>query len=546
MIRKEKINTLLTRFGYLLSGVVILLASCSAQEEGTTLVVDTSAQYQTMEGFGASDAWRCQFVGKNWPEAKKEKIADLLFSKEFDALGKPKGIGLSIWRFNIGAGTTEQGGASDIKNEWRRAECFLQPDLTYNWSSQEGQKWFLHAAKKRGVDKFLAFPNSPPVYFTRNGKGYATKGDIRFNLKEGYEEKFADFLTEVIKYFKEKEKIHFDYISPVNEPQWDWDEAKQEGTPARNVDICKVVKALSSSITEKSLKTEITISEAAQIDFLYNTTRKKERNNQVEDFFSPESEIYVGDLPHVKKVIAGHSYFTTWPIEQQVKKRELLAKKIKETDPELSYWQSEYCILEKNDETVGGNNRDLGMNTALFVARLIHNDITIANASTWQWWTAVSQVDYKDGLVHLDLGGDNEGEWPGTPNAHKLKTNGELRETKTLWALGNYSLFIRPGMKRVDVSTLNTADSVLGQKGIQVSAYIDGSGDKLVIVSINHSQEKQQLNFVDKNGRRFLKGKNAKAYLTSKDRSLHPVSLEEGGVAIPPRSVLTVVLEQGS
>src|SRR5690606_18004665 len=82
--------------------------------------IDPSKIFQYMDGFGASDAWRCQFVGKNWPLEKREAIADLLFSKEFDKDGNPKGIGLSIWRFYLSAGTSEQGDSSGIANVWRR------------------------------------------------------------------------------------------------------------------------------------------------------------------------------------------------------------------------------------------------------------------------------------------------------------------------------------------------------------------------------------------------------------------------------------------
>ncbi len=81
--------------------------------------VDPQAVCQTIDGFGASDAWQCQFVGKNWPLDKRERIADLLFSRELDPQGNPRGIGLSVWRFNVGAGTAEQGGGSGIRNPWR-------------------------------------------------------------------------------------------------------------------------------------------------------------------------------------------------------------------------------------------------------------------------------------------------------------------------------------------------------------------------------------------------------------------------------------------
>ncbi len=80
--------------------LVILLALTPvlglAQEDKTVkIALDPTIHYQTMDGFGASDAWRCQFVGENWPLEKRERIADLLFSQEADREGNPKGIGLS-------------------------------------------------------------------------------------------------------------------------------------------------------------------------------------------------------------------------------------------------------------------------------------------------------------------------------------------------------------------------------------------------------------------------------------------------------------------
>lgn len=126
-----------------------------------------------MDGFGASDAWRFQFVGENWPEEKREKIADLLFSQKSDEDNNPIGIGLSMWRFYIGSGSTEQGDSSGIRNAWRRSECFLNEEGVCDWNKQQGQQWFLQAAKKHGVEKFLAFTIAAPVFWSINGKGYS-------------------------------------------------------------------------------------------------------------------------------------------------------------------------------------------------------------------------------------------------------------------------------------------------------------------------------------------------------------------------------------
>ncbi|HLO37756.1 MAG TPA: glycoside hydrolase, partial [Lacibacter sp.] len=97
--------------------------------------ININKQFQVIENFGASDAWACQFAGL-WPDEKKNAIADLLFSTDTFSDGSPKGIGLSQWRFNIGAGSTQQGESSGIRDEWRRAESFLEPNGTYNWNRQ--------------------------------------------------------------------------------------------------------------------------------------------------------------------------------------------------------------------------------------------------------------------------------------------------------------------------------------------------------------------------------------------------------------------------
>src|SRR5690606_15326075 len=101
---------------YAVIGLLISIQSTYAQ----TIRIGWNQEHQTMHSFGASDCWTAKFIG-NWKnEQKKEQIADWLFSLDTLADGSPKGIGLSLWRFNIGAGSYEQGIASDIPDEWRR------------------------------------------------------------------------------------------------------------------------------------------------------------------------------------------------------------------------------------------------------------------------------------------------------------------------------------------------------------------------------------------------------------------------------------------
>jgi len=483
-----------------------------------------------MDGFGASDAWRCQFVGKNWPLEKREAIADLLFSKEFDKDGNPKGIGLSIWRFYLSAGTSEQGDSSGIANVWRRGEAFQNPDGSYNWTRQQGQRWFLEAARKRGVEKFLAFSIAAPVHMSANGKGFPDKGNIWFNVAPGKMDDYAAYLVDVVEHFQ-KEGYNFEYLSPFNEPQWNWDGGSQEGTAARNEELYAFIRYLSNQLNQRKIPAKLVIGEAGTIGHLFKTISDDGRDNQIPFFFSPDSPFYIGGLPNVLHAISGHSYFSVWPVKDQVKYRKELADCIKKTNDSLGYWQTEYCILEKNDEIGQGGKRDLGMPTALFVARIIHNDLTLANAKSWQWWTALTQFDYKDGLIYLNSHDGGMG-----ANIESLQYDGQFQESKLLWAFGNYSRFIRPGMVRIEASNLTYPDPSEAAQNVMISAFRDPVSGKIVLVAVNLTGEDKKLSIEG------VKNGGWTGYLTSNSANLEKQKVGKR-IVIPSKAVMTLISE---
>ncbi|MBC7418158.1 MAG: xylanase, partial [Pedobacter sp.] len=289
-----------------------------------TIIVNANQTYQTIDNFGASDAWSFQFLG-NWPEAKKEAIADLLFSTDTTSAGQPKGIGLSLWRYNLGAGSAQQGNQSGIKDEWRRAESFLDANGNYNFDKQASQTWFLKAAKSRGVDKFLGFFNSPPIPFTKNGKAFSSDGFS--NISEKSYPAFSHYIAESLKGIMQKTGILFDYVSPVNEPQWDWKDGGQEGNPYTNSEIYALVKSLNDTLSAQKLSTKISVTEAGQLDYLIGAKDKPSRGSQIDAFFNPKSPTFIGNLSNVKSVVDGHSYFTTSPYAKAVEIRKQLQKK---------------------------------------------------------------------------------------------------------------------------------------------------------------------------------------------------------------------------
>jgi O-glycosyl hydrolase len=506
-------------------GVWMGMSACSSGESGgaadakeSIIRIDLQDRHQTIRNFGASDAWVCQYVGL-WPEEKRNKVADWLFSQDADTSGKPEGIGLSLWRFNIGAGSAAQ---TTISDEWRRTEGFLKDDKTYDWTKQAGQRWFLQAAKQRGVEKVVAFTNSPPVQLTKNGKAFSDNGETA-NIDAKKYAAFAGFLTDVADHFS-NEGITIDYISPFNEPQWDWTGNGQEGSPYTNQQIADITRKLDSAITTRQLPVKIQLAEAGKANYLYELADKSLRGNQIDEFFNQSSSRYLGNLPSVDRVISAHSYFTTMPLETLTGVRKNVKDKIRTASVPLEFWQSEYCILGDQEE-IKGPGKDRSMATALYVARLIHHDLTVADASAWHWWLAVTAYDYKDGLIYVD----------------KNKSDGTVEDTKLLWALGNYSRFVRPGAVRVGVTAENI--SANNPRGLMVSSFVDDVHKKLVTVLINYGDTDATLRLEIKGGTVGT----FKPYLTGpgEGEALKPLqeSSSDQPVVIPRRSVITLVAD---
>ncbi len=421
----------------------------SAGSGTNSLMLDLTVRHQTMDNFGANDAWSMQKVGL-WSETNKSKIADLLFSTN-------TGIGLACWRFNLGAGLNHQ----TIPDDWRTVESFETAAGQYDWTRQPGARWFLRAAKARGVRQFAVTVYSPPLRLTRNGlSNLGADTNSTTNLKPGAEEEFARYLAGSLRHFRENpdptERIDFDYIYPINEPQWDW-QHYQEGCRYANADLKKVYLALKAELDREGLAAKILGPESGCIPDMYaldQPAREKWRAD-----YGDYLRMICGDSALAacfSGIITYHSYWSDDVVTQLLPHRQQLGHEL-EKYPGWKIWQSEYCIME--------NGRDLGMDAALRMARIIHVDLTVVNASSWQWWNAVSNEDFKSGLIYTDY------KQPGDVET--------IYESKLLWVLGNYSRFIRPGMQRVELRGPQDLN------GLLASAYLDPHSGRMVMVLVN-------------------------------------------------------------
>jgi len=177
--------------------------------------------------------------------------------------------------------------------------------------------------------------------------------------------------------------------------------------------------------------------------------------------------------------------------------------------PDKALWMSEWTEMQEG--------RDIGMDSALVMASTMHDDLTIANVTSWQYWIAVSKYQYHDGLIYVN------------PLDHAVL------QTKRLWVMGNYSRFIRPGFVRLEI--LGPRDTIL------LSTYRSVDEQRWVVVAVNLANQPVSLQLKAINGE--LPGK-FEQYETSAqyDLALINSGSTQGTWNLAPLSVTTLVLDR--
>lgn len=496
--------------------------------------IDVATVYQTIDGFASSDAWDMEYVGKYWSASNKEAIAKLLFSKEVNDIGDPQGIGLSMWRFNVGGGSEELGTASGIieDRKERRADCFLTSAGSYDWSKSPGRRYFMEKAKEYGCESFVLFSNTPPVYYTYNGQARSDRGSYS-NLKPEYYDDFADFLATVAKYFQDQ-GYNISHISPVNEPQYNWNGNEQEGTAWRNSEVATLAKELDASLTEKGLSnTKMLLAEAGKWDYIYsNGDAGSARGNVIEAFFnSANTDTYIGNLAHLSKLVCAHSYYLDKTWDNMYSVRSQAYEKAKQYG--LQMYQTEWSMLAEGYEDYASDYSNASyMDLALSMAKVIHQDLATANVSSWSYWTTCSRERWSQKsrfyLIRLSPDG-NDGE-----SYEDLAVNGSYWASKNLWVLGNYSLFIRPGYQRIGLTMENSTKDFFG------TAYISPEQDKLVVVYTNMTNKRAAVNNTFEGLGKTVA--SFQQYTTSNAKDLKKEATYNRGT-VPAKSVATFVYD---
>ena len=506
-----------------------------AEAQTLSISINPSERKQTIEYWAAADAWSGNFVGKYWSEASKQKMADLLFSQEYDENGNPKGAALSAWRVNLGGGTLESPNG-DIFPFHRRGECYLTVDgKNYDWGKCAGQEYWMAEAVKRGSNYFILFSNTPLVHYTLNGKGYSPDGKSA-NIKEDCYDDFARYMVDVAAHYMDK-GWNVPYISPINEPQDGWDTPRQEGTPWRNSELKRMMTALDAELSRDSRfdNLRMQLGETCRLKYLYESHARytdkfgeaEAPNWVVRNFFDEKSPYYIGNLRHLKRAVYGHAYHDVRSSEKMRNVHRLAGEECQKYGVE--YNMSEWCLLPgAHKKNIEGFTKDwhcsnyADMQAGLLMARIIYSDMVDSNAHSWSYWKGM-ELNGNHSLVALYA---KEGD---------IYRGGDVKANKLLYVLGNYSFFVRPNYTRV---ALSGADNL---SEVAATAYLSPDGKRLVVVYVNNTFEKQAVEVAlpKPYNKQIL---SAKMYITDERNDLSAHEMAKAlSFDLNARSVTTVV-----
>lgn len=451
--------------------------------------VDINKKYQTFDGIGASGAWWAQLVG-GWSHTDpisgmpvRDRIAQLLYSKE-------DGIGMSIYRYNIGGGS-KHSGKGEYSQPLRATECFEISPEKYDWNRDSNAVYMMKKSVEYGADEVILFVNSPIERLTKNGLAHNKKHQLfHENISKKNYKAFAKYCFDVTEHFCE-EGLPVKYLSPVNEPIWVWN-GGQEGCFYRPKSVRKVFKAFAEELEKRPQLKKLKLSGAESGDlrwFNKSYTRQLLKDKNVRK--------------HLDAVDV-HSYCLPIPIPINIpflNNRLSFVKRYRKwmdrKYPDVPIKMSEWTHMQ------GG--RDYGMDSAIVTATVMHEDFTLLNATSWQHWIAVSEVDYCDGLIYINI---------------PEKT---FEITKRYYVTGNYTKYVERGAKRIEAST--------DDNDLLLTAF-ENDG-KVTLIVVNKSQKEKTISIPT--------DKTVLVSVTDKDNNLTETESETNSVTLTSRSVTTIV-----
>lgn len=387
------------------------------------MTVDTEPK-QTLTSFGASGAWWPNDL-IHFPKHVQNNLSSLLFSED--------GLYLSSYRYNMGG----DGGndTQEVVTNGSRVESFLLRNGTYDWNRDHAGVTFLTMAQKYAVPYITFFINAAPSHIATNGAACG------WNMTATKVSAFSKYISTVLSHWT-NEGIDVKYISPMNEPDNNRADCGQEGMAVAPSLRARVIKSIRSSLD---------ISAAARVAIMADET------SQITTQAFPEDPVWLPQAAPAMANIAVHNY--DYPDDASLAEYYQSIRNLTsgETFPPVKFTETCCSTRSGSGSNVFGAQYDPTMKNALIVARYVWQYLTIVQAESFDWWTAVAnlpcspKIDGEQCATAINqTAGYNSGLISIDGNYNKTRDY-NLYVTKRAWMLKHFAYFHRPGSVRYDV-----------------------------------------------------------------------------------------------
>jgi O-glycosyl hydrolase len=377
----------------------------------TVIDVNPNVRYQTFKGFGVSLAWWANIVG-GWDSTTVNDICTSLTSSSE--------LNMNYLRFNIPGGDTAS--HTHMRVDARMPGYKTSRTGSYDWSADANQRRILkkiYSLKSSAIYESVSY--SPPYWMTVSG---CSSGEVNggSNLLAADYAIFADYLTEVVKHYKDSVGVAFSMLTPINEPFSNWWKAngQQEGCYFSQANQETLINAVYDKLNAKNMLSYCKIS-------------AMDANSINEALSGLNGYVSSGAINKVHD-ISTHSYTGTQRAE--------LYKAAMAQGKEV--WQTESGPLW---------DKETGIDNYLVMGSRIIDDLKDMKAVAWADWQAMS----------------NENHWGLWRYNDSSKTYVKL---KSYYVRKQFSKYLKPGCTIVN-SSANTI------------AALNAANNELVIVLIN-------------------------------------------------------------
>lgn len=353
----------------------------------------------------------------------------------------------------------------------------------YTWDGYDkGQVWLAKEAKAYGVNRFYADAWTAPGYMKTNGtdaNGGTLCGLSGATCASGdWRRAYANFLVQWARFYGQ-EGIRITDLGFTNEPDWTATYDSMRLTPAQATEYVKFFGPIANSAGYKV---------ACCDSFGWN--QQKAYTSAIEADATARGYV---------STHTGHNYASQVDSPLPTQKRTWMS----EWSPNGTTW---------NESWDDGSGYD-----GFTVASAVHDALTKGNVSGYVYWYGAS-LGATRGLIQMD--GDN------------------YHVSKRLWALANYSRFIRPGATRIGATTSDSA--------LKLSAFRNTDGT-VTVVALNSATTADQVSFSLQNT--GITSGTATPYLTNTSSSTArqaaiPVSGGSLTATVPARSLVTYTIQR--